>query len=192
MDEILKEMFYDSANAPLGKLTFKQITDGYAALNKIAEVISRNGEAEELLKRCEEFYMKIPHNFGLNHLEWCRSRSSWLPSDWHRIVFSDESRFTLEADDHRFVWRVRSQGSSSVFVLQWHTSITPCDGMRFYLIRQQVHTSLTAQRYVDTILWQIVLPFMVRHPGPVFNKIMRSHTACISLDCHRSIILLLT
>ncbi|GFY78579.1 poly polymerase 2 [Trichonephila inaurata madagascariensis] len=64
MDEILKEMFYDSTNAPLGKLTFKQITDGYIALNKIAEVISRNGEAEELLKRCEEFYMKIPHNFG--------------------------------------------------------------------------------------------------------------------------------
>ncbi|GFS50217.1 transposable element Tcb2 transposase [Trichonephila clavipes] len=35
-----------------------------------------------------------------NHLEWCRSQSSCLPSDWHRIVFNDKFRFTLEADDH--------------------------------------------------------------------------------------------
>ncbi|KFM66749.1 Transposable element Tcb2 transposase, partial [Stegodyphus mimosarum] len=34
-------------------------------------------------------------------LEWCRSQSSWVASDWHRTVFSNESRFTLEADDHR-------------------------------------------------------------------------------------------
>ncbi|GFU18581.1 poly polymerase 2 [Nephila pilipes] len=64
MNEILKEMFYDSSNAPLGKLTFRQIKDGYIALNKIAQVVSQNGDPEELLKYCEEFYMKIPHNFG--------------------------------------------------------------------------------------------------------------------------------
>ncbi|GFT95257.1 transposable element Tcb2 transposase [Trichonephila clavipes] len=31
-------------------------------------------------------------------LQWCCSRSSWLPSDWHHIVFSDESHLTVEAD----------------------------------------------------------------------------------------------
>ncbi|GFW65021.1 transposable element Tcb2 transposase [Trichonephila clavipes] len=40
-----------------------------------------------------------------NRLEWCCSRSSWLSSDWHRIVFNGESCFTFEADDyHLYVW----------------------------------------------------------------------------------------
>ncbi|GFV05708.1 transposable element Tcb2 transposase [Trichonephila clavipes] len=38
-----------------------------------------------------------------NCMKWCRNRSSWLPSDWHRKVFSNESHFTLEADDHHFL-----------------------------------------------------------------------------------------
>ncbi|GFT83110.1 transposable element Tc1 transposase [Trichonephila clavipes] len=37
----------------------------------------------------------------LNRLEFPRSKASWLPLDCHRIVFNDESRFTLEVDDHR-------------------------------------------------------------------------------------------
>ncbi|GFW34595.1 hypothetical protein TNCV_952231 [Trichonephila clavipes] len=34
-----------------------------------------------------------------NRLKWCRGQSSWLPSDWHRIVLNDEFNFTLVADD---------------------------------------------------------------------------------------------
>ncbi|GFV07153.1 WD repeat-containing protein 35 [Trichonephila clavipes] len=39
-----------------------------------------------------------------NRVKWCRRRSSWLPLDWHRIVFSYESCFPLEADGLH-VWR---------------------------------------------------------------------------------------
>ncbi|GFX14363.1 uncharacterized protein TNCV_1768571 [Trichonephila clavipes] len=40
-----------------------------------------------------------------NRLKRCRSQPSCLLSDWHRKVFSDKSRFPLEADDHRLcVW----------------------------------------------------------------------------------------
>ncbi|UYV69630.1 EPM2AIP1 [Cordylochernes scorpioides] len=37
-------------------------------------------------------------------LEWCRARSTWM-TEWHRVVFSDESRFCLSSDSRRVrVW----------------------------------------------------------------------------------------
>ncbi|GBL73042.1 Poly [ADP-ribose] polymerase 2 [Araneus ventricosus] len=64
MAMIMSEMRYDSTNAPLGQLTFRQIKDGYRALNKIAEALSSEVAGHDLVNACEEFYMKIPHNFG--------------------------------------------------------------------------------------------------------------------------------
>ncbi|GFX51128.1 hypothetical protein TNCV_2734791 [Trichonephila clavipes] len=46
--------------------------------------------------------LPAPQQRRQNHLQWCLRRSSWLPSDWNHIMFSDESRLTLEASDHRF------------------------------------------------------------------------------------------
>ncbi|KFM68158.1 Transposable element Tcb1 transposase, partial [Stegodyphus mimosarum] len=134
-----------------------------------------------------------------SRLEWCRSRSSWLPSDWHRIVFSDESHFTLEADDHRVcVWRGRSPRSQSAFALQRHTTITPgvvvWDAIsydsRFLMTAGLVilRTSFTAQRYVDTILGPVALPFMVLHPGTIFQQDnARPYTGRRSLACLRTV-----
>ncbi|GFV30345.1 transposable element Tcb2 transposase [Trichonephila clavipes] len=66
----------------------------------------------------------IPQHWR-NHLEWCRSQSSWLSSDRHCIVFSSESRFTLEEHGHRLRdWRGRSERSQSTFILQRHTATT--------------------------------------------------------------------
>ncbi|GFV47529.1 hypothetical protein TNCV_904901 [Trichonephila clavipes] len=48
----------------------------------------------------------------------------WLPSDWHRVMFSDEPRFVFESDDHLIrVWRSRVKWSQSAFVLQRYTAI---------------------------------------------------------------------
>ncbi|GFX72572.1 transposable element Tcb1 transposase [Trichonephila clavipes] len=39
-------------------------------------------------------------------LEWCQARSMWNVTDWHKVVFSDESRFVLGTDDKRVrLWR---------------------------------------------------------------------------------------
>ncbi|UYV62856.1 hypothetical protein LAZ67_2002164 [Cordylochernes scorpioides] len=46
-------------------------------------------------------------------LEWCRARSTWM-TEWHRVVFSDESRFCLSSDSRRVrVWRRRGERSNS-------------------------------------------------------------------------------
>ncbi|UYV78228.1 hypothetical protein LAZ67_16000584 [Cordylochernes scorpioides] len=45
-------------------------------------------------------------------LEWCRARSTWM-TEWHRVVFSDESRFCLSSDSRRVrVWRRRGERSN--------------------------------------------------------------------------------
>ncbi|GFV60852.1 uncharacterized protein TNCV_924661 [Trichonephila clavipes] len=47
-----------------------------------------------------------------------------------------------------------------------------------------LHTSLTAQQHVDTILRPVALAFVVRHPGASFQQDNpKPHTASISLDC---------
>ncbi|GFW32396.1 transposable element Tc1 transposase [Trichonephila clavipes] len=120
----------------------------------------------------------------LNFLKWYSSRSSWLPSDWHHIVFNDESFFFLEADDHRLrIWR-----DQCAFVLQRPIAIisdvmvwgaTSYDSRSFLVI---LDTSLTAQRYVDTILRPIILPFNASHPGASFQQASYcSHISGVSL-----------
>ncbi|KAG8198282.1 hypothetical protein JTE90_021536 [Oedothorax gibbosus] len=65
MEEMMKEMSFDSNRTPLGKLTLKQVKDGYIALNKIAVILSRGGKGSELVNACNDFYTKIPHSFGM-------------------------------------------------------------------------------------------------------------------------------
>ncbi|XP_070582915.1 poly [ADP-ribose] polymerase 2 isoform X2 [Erythrolamprus reginae] len=65
MEEMVIEMKYDTRKAPLGKLTDEQIKAGYQSLQKVEACMkqSRNGSA--LLEACNEFYSRIPHDFGL-------------------------------------------------------------------------------------------------------------------------------
>ncbi|XP_067109063.1 poly [ADP-ribose] polymerase 2 [Osmerus mordax] len=65
MEECVLEMKFDTRKAPLGKLTVEQIRAGYAALKKIEECVKRKGSSRELLEACNQFYTRIPHDFGL-------------------------------------------------------------------------------------------------------------------------------
>ncbi|UYV79066.1 hypothetical protein LAZ67_17000982 [Cordylochernes scorpioides] len=58
-------------------------------------------------------------------LEWCRARSTWM-TEWHRVVFSDESRFCLSSDSRRVrVWRRRGER----FNPQQLWNAPPCDNV---------------------------------------------------------------
>ncbi|GFX86881.1 HTH_Tnp_Tc3_2 domain-containing protein [Trichonephila clavipes] len=96
-----------------------------------------------------------PHH---RQLDFCRPRQ-----DWRRVIFSDESRFSLSADDHRTRCGISWDTRSSLVVLQG---------------------TLTARRYVDDILTPIVLPMLSSRPGAFFNRIMLvPHTARLSQQC---------
>ncbi|GFX48891.1 transposable element Tcb2 transposase [Trichonephila clavipes] len=39
---------------------------------------------------------------------WCREHRNWRDSEWGRVLFTDESRFSLSSDSHRtLIWRER-------------------------------------------------------------------------------------
>ncbi|KAL3055561.1 hypothetical protein OYC64_018266 [Pagothenia borchgrevinki] len=65
MEEFVLEMKFDTRKAPLGKLTSEQIRAGYMALKKIEECLKKKGSSRDLLEACNQFYTRIPHDFGL-------------------------------------------------------------------------------------------------------------------------------
>ncbi|KAL4235039.1 Poly [ADP-ribose] polymerase 2 [Mactra antiquata] len=65
MEEAVMEMQYDAKKAPLGKLTKDQIKAGYAALKKIDSCIENKNMGSALNNACDEFYTRIPHDFGM-------------------------------------------------------------------------------------------------------------------------------
>ncbi|KAK2498914.1 hypothetical protein MC885_003942 [Smutsia gigantea] len=66
MEEMMVEMKYDTKKAPLGKLTVAQIKAGYQSLKKIEDCIRAGQHGRALTEACNEFYTRIPHDFGLH------------------------------------------------------------------------------------------------------------------------------
>ncbi|GFT08755.1 transposable element Tcb2 transposase [Trichonephila clavipes] len=121
-------------------------------------------------------------------LDFCRPRATWSVTDWRRVIFSDESRFSLSADDHRTrVWRRTGQRSDPAFIVERHTAIS--QGVTVWgAISWDTRSSLvvlqgtlTARRYVDDILTPIVLPMLSSRPGAIYQQDnARPHTARLS------------
>uniref|UniRef100_A0A8C2K440 Poly [ADP-ribose] polymerase n=1 Tax=Cyprinus carpio TaxID=7962 RepID=A0A8C2K440_CYPCA len=65
MEECVLEMKFDTKKAPLGKLTTEQIRAGYASLKRIEECLKKKRSNKELVEACNQFYTRIPHDFGL-------------------------------------------------------------------------------------------------------------------------------
>ncbi|UYV66873.1 Transposase [Cordylochernes scorpioides] len=120
-------------------------------------------------------------------LEWCRARSTWM-TEWHRVVFSDESRFCLSSDSRRVrVWRRRGERSNPAAIVERPTvrqrgimvwGAIAYDS-RSPLLRNQ--GTMTAQRYVDDVLRPVTLPYLQGVPNALYQQDnARLHTAHIS------------
>ncbi|GFU80509.1 transposable element Tcb2 transposase [Trichonephila clavipes] len=124
-------------------------------------------------------------------LDFCRPRATWSVTDWRRIIFSDESRFSFSADDHRTrVWRRTGQRSDPAFIVERHTAIS--QGVTVWgAISWDTRSSLVvlqgtlaARRYMDDILTPIVLPMLSSRPGAIYQQDnARPHTARLSQQC---------
>ncbi|UYV82760.1 hypothetical protein LAZ67_22000761 [Cordylochernes scorpioides] len=120
-------------------------------------------------------------------LEWCRARSTWM-TEWHRVVFSDESRFCLSSDSRRLrVWRRRGERSNPAAIVERPTvrqrgimvwGAIAYDS-RSPLLR--IQGTMTAQRYVDDVLRPVTLPYLQGVPNALYQQDnARPHTARIS------------
>ncbi|GFU83256.1 transposable element Tc1 transposase [Trichonephila clavipes] len=78
-------------------------------------------------------------------LDFYRPRATWSVTDWRRVIFSDESRFSLSADDHRTrVWRRTGQRSDPAFIVEWHTAIS--QGAIYQQDNARPHTARLSQQ----------------------------------------------
>ncbi|UYV77755.1 hypothetical protein LAZ67_15002168 [Cordylochernes scorpioides] len=120
-------------------------------------------------------------------LERCRARSTWM-TEWHRVVFSDESRFCLSSDSRRVrVWRRRGERSNPAAIVERPTvrqrgimvwGAIAYDS-RSPLLR--IQGTMTAQRYVDDVLRPVTLPYLQGVPNALYQQDnARPHTARIS------------
>ncbi|UYV64118.1 hypothetical protein LAZ67_2006615 [Cordylochernes scorpioides] len=120
-------------------------------------------------------------------LEWCRARSTWM-TEWHRVVFSDESRFCLSSDSRRVrVWRRRGERSNPAAIVE--RPIVRQRGIMVWgaiaydsrspLLR--IQGTMTVQRYVDDVLRPVTLPYLQGVPNALYQQDnARPHTARIS------------
>ncbi|UYV62964.1 hypothetical protein LAZ67_2002643 [Cordylochernes scorpioides] len=120
-------------------------------------------------------------------LEWCRARSTWM-TEWHRVVFSDESRFCLSSDSRRVrVWSRRGERSNPAAIVERPTvrqrgimvwGAIAYDS-RSPLLR--IQGTMTARRYVDDVLRPVTLPYLQGVPNALYQQDnARPHTARIS------------
>ncbi|UYV70475.1 hypothetical protein LAZ67_7003182 [Cordylochernes scorpioides] len=120
-------------------------------------------------------------------LEWCRARSTWM-TEWHRVVFSDESRFCLSSDSRCVrVWRRRGERSNPAAIVERPTvrqrgimvwGAIAYDS-RSPLLR--IQGTMTAQRYVDDVLRPVTLPYLQGVSNALYQQDnVRPHTARIS------------
>lgn len=124
-------------------------------------------------------------------MDFCRPRTSWSVTDLRRVIFRDESRSSLSADDHHTrVWRRPGQRSDPAFVLEWHTAITKgvtvceaifCDTQAPLVVLQG---TMTVRSYMDSILTPVVLPMLSSRPSAIYQQDnARPHTARLSQQC---------
>ncbi|GFW43978.1 transposable element Tcb2 transposase, partial [Trichonephila clavipes] len=93
-------------------------------------------------------------------LDFCRPRATWSVTDWRRVIFSDESRFSLSADDHRTrVWRRTGQRSDPAFIVERHTAIS--QGAIYQQDNARPHTARLSQQ---SLQGYDVLPWPARSP----------------------------
>ncbi|GFV76563.1 transposable element Tc1 transposase [Trichonephila clavipes] len=152
------------------------------------------GRSDMVVARCWQQWItedRVYRRGGQCRLDFCRPRATWSVTDWRRVIFSDESRFSLSADDHRTrVWRRTGQRSDPAFIVERHTAISQgvtvwgaisWDTRSSLVVLQGI---LTAPRYVDDILTPIVLPMLSSRPGAIYQQDnARPHTARLSQQC---------
>lgn len=125
----------------------------------------------------------------MNRKDWCKDRIALTADYWHKILWSDESRFSLEFADGRIrVRRMRNErfsecclmeryrngrGSLMVWGGLWYNGLTP-------LIR--ITGNLNAQRYCEEVLQTIVVPTTQDHDLTFQQDNAPPHSAKVSRD----------
>ena len=121
-------------------------------------------------------------------MDFCRTRANWSVTDRRRLVFSDESRFSLRADDQRAcIWMWTGQRFDPAFAVEWYIAIQ--EGVTIMGViswdtrspQDILQSTMAARRYVDEILTPVVMPMLSSCTYAIYqHDNARSHTPRLS------------
>lgn len=123
-------------------------------------------------------------------LQFARNHEHWGENEWGRVLFTDESRFSLRSPDGRErVWR-RQQERFTECAFSPRVGYQGGSVMVWAGISLEAHTelyivprgSLTAARYIDEILQDLVVPYVdfIGDDFLLMHDNARPHTARIT------------
>uniref|UniRef100_A0A8C4QU92 Tc1-like transposase DDE domain-containing protein n=1 Tax=Eptatretus burgeri TaxID=7764 RepID=A0A8C4QU92_EPTBU len=125
------------------------------------------------------------------HFLWARRHLRWTQRDWNRVVFRDESRFTLTFADGRVrVWRRRGERNAQCCIQEVDRfgggRVMVWGGINGHARSRLIviQGNLNAAAYRDQVLVPELLPFMAAHgPGLTFQQDnARPHTANLTTN----------
>ncbi|MBJ3756070.1 transposase [Salmonella enterica subsp. enterica serovar Derby] len=109
-------------------------------------------------------------------LQWCVERRTWT-TEWHDIIFSDESRFCLQHQDGRIrVWRHRGERLYDTCIRHCHTAPSPgvmVWGAIGFVTRARlvrIAGTLNSHRYISDVLEPVVRPYLQELPADTFQQ----------------------
>ncbi|GFV81514.1 HTH_Tnp_Tc3_2 domain-containing protein [Trichonephila clavipes] len=74
-----------------------------------------------LYTRVPRVYVPLSIQSREARLKWCREYGNWTVSDWGNVMFTDESRFSLEPDEKRIrIWRKQGTRNQPQNITEHH------------------------------------------------------------------------
>ncbi|GFX68725.1 transposable element Tcb2 transposase [Trichonephila clavipes] len=75
---------------------------------------------------------------------WCREHRNWRDNEWRRVLFTDESRFSLSSDSHRIlIWRAGSRNHPSNIIKRGHVWRSRCSRLGGIMLGSRTDSSST-------------------------------------------------
>ena len=123
-------------------------------------------------------------------LNWARAHLAWTRQQWSRVVFTDESRFDLQAADGRLrLWRRKGERFNVPNIVERDRfrgrSVMAWGGISRSGATQlvTVNGNLTAIGYRDNIIGSVILPYLRQGNADVLQyEKARPHGARVTRD----------
>ncbi|GFT84797.1 transposable element Tcb2 transposase [Trichonephila clavipes] len=121
---------------------------------------------------------------------WCREHRNWRDSEWGRVLFTDESRFSLSSDSHRIlIWRERGSRNHPSNIIERDRyggrGVLVWEGIMLGS-RTDLHIfdagSVNGTRYCNEIL----LPYVRLFRGSSFGSAVPFHGRQCTMSSHSS------
>ncbi|GFW00488.1 transposable element Tcb1 transposase [Trichonephila clavipes] len=95
---------------------------------------------------------------------WCREHRNWRDNEWGRVLFTDESRFSLSSDSHRIlIWRERGSRNHPSNIIERGRGAM---GLQFFFMDDNApcHRTVAAEQLLESrrLAARILPPVTIR------------------------------